>query len=218
MGFHICPFNPMVAKIFAAAPEKLLHTRIPIAQRAEIASRMVRVDLAEAAALVKQSDFRAGFNRYLISGQEKLDDHRPLAALISQLSSVTLGATFRIWCEQRAAGSIFFSIVGSGAPRTYPDRHMEITLQPKDLFLLEMEFSSANSLLWLSYVESQQKGMGGKLMSVLYNTALDLGTARIGFAPSATANAKQFYFHLDFGARREDNSGFWELPLRLPLR
>jgi hypothetical protein len=204
MGFHICPLNVKVAEWFRTAPEKLNYSRIPIA-------RMVRVDLSEATALVKQSDFRAGFNRHLISGQEALGDLRPLADLVSHLSGVTLGATFRIWCQQQEDGEKVFTVMGSKQPRSYPERSINALLEPNDLFRLEFKLNASRKQLWLAGIDSQQPGMGGQLLSVLYNIALDLGTERIEFAPSATMNAKQFYFHLDFGRKREDLSGFWEL-------
>ena len=69
--------------------------------------------------------------------------------------------------------------------------------------VLELEFTiiQRNNEMYLRHLRSQQPGLGGPTLAALYNMARRLGIQEINYSVMPFAiEAKQFYFHTDFGA------------------
>ena len=206
-GFHLCPLDPRVEKLFQRHPERLTH-RITIAERARIAREGLSISYDEALGLCQSKSFTAGGNRFILLGRPEQLDTRLMALVISHFGSILQGAFVAIGISPQAIDHPVVSIFATRNEKNLPRDFSSLEVNPEDIMFTEFEVIRLQGKLWGRMIKSNQKGLGGRIMAARYNLARDLGLKTISYQVAAeNIQARQVFFHADFGKPEGDSEG-----------
>jgi hypothetical protein len=206
-GFHLCPLDPRVEKLFERHPERLTR-RIPIAERARIARKELSISYAEALGLCQSKSFTANGSRFVLLGRPEQTDTRLTALVISHFGSILQGAFVAIGIRPDASGHPVVSIFATTEEKNLPRDFSSLDVNPEDIMFTEFEVIRGGGRMWGRMIKSNQKGLGGRIMAARYNLARDLGLKTIRYEVAAeNIQARQVFFHADFGKPENDSEG-----------
>lgn len=206
-GFHLCPFDPRVQKLFQRHPERLTR-RIPIAERARMAREGLSISYTEALGLCQSKSFTAGGSRFVLLGYPEKLDTRLTALVISHFGSILQGAFVAIGIRPDASGHPVVSIFATTEEKNLPRDFSSLDVNLEDIMFTEFEVIRDQEMMLGRMIKSNQKGLGGKIMAARYNLARDLGLKTISYQVAAeNIRARQVFFHADFGKPEGGSEG-----------
>lgn len=205
MGFHLCPVDPRVQKLFRSKPELLCKKRIAIQERATRARENLSIPKEAVLQALRSSDFSLATNQFHCLGATTNINNNVLAACLLHIGSQFKGAHIYFWEDKESKRPQLNLLVTESA---IPG--IKKTDKIKHLIKLEFSFDNKNNLLVLDWVDAPIKNIAGNVLAALYNFAKDTGFSAIGYYGAA----KQFYFHIDFGKPLSRKSwGYMRLPV-----
>jgi hypothetical protein len=187
MAFYICPFNKITRQLFRANPKKFRRNRKPLALRAGQARLKAAVS--------------ANKNTFSITGHKSDAAQRIAQNIEKHFGAIFDGKKINIDIKYHQKDESFTVVitVTDNSPRT-PVLSAFFTLFTR------------NKMLYLMNINSE--GYGGQGTIALYNLAKDFGMKEITFITSTeNRNAKQFYYHMDFGRPTDGSWARWEVTL-----
>ncbi|MBN2058305.1 MAG: hypothetical protein JW782_05880 [Candidatus Saganbacteria bacterium] len=206
MGFHLCPLKAQVQRLFKNEPERLRLPRQPISERAAQARRLRHISPEAALGHVAQAEFSLSGNHFRI--ENKLAIERPdlISLAISHFGSIARQVDLELkfiseGSDEPMVIASLFDQAGSQA-RTAWSRLV--------LTRIEFQIIPLDNRLLLYNIQGSGEKLAGAALIALYNIARDLGLEQINFfIKRGNVNAKQFYFHMDFGKPEHGRDWSW---------
>ena len=197
MSFHLCPFSDYINRPRLTKLIDFSRARIPIYERARLASLQRAVTLQDA------MDYLDGKIEKLNHSDINLTypigfEKDKLAMLLSHFASIFSSRELKIHIERESTCP--YSV------RLFFNDEAGATALNFDFFILRQGME-------LCHLNSDGEGGGGKAVAALYNFAKDYGLSKIYFSVMLDNDrARAFYFHTDFGAPRGE--GRWEVEVK----
>jgi hypothetical protein len=198
--FYVCPLEPWAHKLAVYRHKGQAGTRIPIAERAARLKEQYPISMGQAMKYMSRRPFELNDNVFqLITSPYTIrPEHSALA--VRHFGSVFSNSFIYLNISGDSDRLLSFTVKGFPLPST------RTGLSPEDfghqLPSGEMEFN-VNLLTrgsFLAFVGTHPSGMGGKLITALYNLAVNVNMKSIEFnVNGGWLNASRFYFHMDFG-------------------
>lgn len=213
--FHLSAVDPRVRIMFHLRQAQLARPRLPIRERALKAAETRAISYGQAREFVEEQRFSIGRVDFALSREGELADPATTATLIADLGSIFDQANINLALKGNGPTTLRVALHAYEKTISLNDNPLYLGTDAGQLLDLTFLLVKPTNLLELSglYVKTPSRGIGGRTLAALYNSAAKLGCQKIVFATLANDNAWQFYFHLDFGKPVSVYWNEWELPL-----
>ncbi len=208
MGFHMYPHDLRVQSLFRGSPKKLLKTRIPIAERAQITAQNRSITYNEALRCCKGQNFTLGTNHFSLFNSSEIAEEKLKATVISHFGSIFKNSYVGMWFDDHPNQILGFTLKAAEEPVKF----RKTALEEKEFFRLDFKIFFSTEMLWFWSISSKTEGFGGKALGALYNIGKDLGLGKIEYSVMpGNVPFIQFLFHTDFGKPINENWDRWEV-------
>ncbi|MFA5113891.1 MAG: hypothetical protein WC529_06330 [Candidatus Margulisiibacteriota bacterium] len=213
--FHLSASDPRVQIMFHLRPAQLAQPRVPIKERALKAAETQAISYGQAREHIDERRFTIGQVDFALSREGELADPATTATLIANLGSIFDQANVNLALKGNGPTTLRVALHAYEKTVSLNDNPLYLGTDAGRLLDLTFLLIKPTNLLELSglYVKTPARGIGGRTLAALYNTAVTLGEKKIIFSTLANDHAWQFYFHLDFGKPVNVFWNEWELPL-----
>jgi hypothetical protein len=195
-GFHLCPLQKDIQRLFRNKPELLARPRLPIARRAELLRHQSALTAEQVIGQMRTTPFPVAGATVMLDPSIVNISLTRMAAVIARIAPFFGGKQLLFWTDKDRYNDVFLGL------KVFANNYLSDNCRAGNFLLhLELRFKPGrNDYLELSFLRARTKGLAGLSLAALYNIALDLGTNKINYYVNSTNyNGRRFYYHLDFG-------------------
>ena len=212
----MCPLATEIQTLFKNNPAGLARKRIPIAERALRQRLNPAITSPMASPYFHNTNFALGTNQFEVTANRNVLTRDLFKLTVSHFGSVFDSSFVHMLLHNPFPGAGTF-VIKAFQPLNSPKSVTLSDFSGKNpIGNIDFNFNTINQTLFLSDINSDTKGLGGRLLVSLYNFAVDLRASEINFSVwGDNMNARQFYFHMDFGRPVSiiPDTEYWELEI-----
>lgn len=201
MSFHVSPFHPAALRLLSHKQERTLQPRQPIAVRTQVQMRQRSILFGQALELSAQDSYQFGPNHFWIHRQLCSDNHGIEGHLVSSFSSLLSGTHFGLWLKETETGNYQTQIILAEEPLVQQTAINALFHCISSFLELDFTIDQRGGQIYLRTLKAERRGVAGKSLAALYAfaRAISIGQITYSVSPCDNMNARQFYFHMDWG-------------------
>ncbi|MBN2058640.1 MAG: hypothetical protein JW782_07575 [Candidatus Saganbacteria bacterium] len=201
MSFFVSPFHPAAQRLFQHAPEKLQLPRKPIAERARLQADQRSISFSQALIGSTANSYSLWTNTFWLHRRLKSDNFSIEAHLVSHFGSLRPQTQVGLWLKEERENKYKAEIILANDPLDQETANNALLFCRSSFLLLDLDIDQRSELIYLRTLKAERRGVAGNALAALYGFARSISIRHITYSvsPGDNVNAKQFYFHMDFG-------------------